>query len=366
MGRKTFQGSHVELRHKVYFAVLSVPKDIRHIIGKPKFFKTTGTGDLALAEKRAALFVAQWKTEISRARHESQDPFIAEALSLREHFQRPGLSYIVKDVIDERTEEITNEFGNAVFGNEFKNIATGKRKALETLLPEWVEYEKKRGLKQKTIEQASKDVTKLLSLFSTTDTLLPNYIDQWLRNIAEKEQLRAPSISRIVSSCRSFFNFLKEIGEVSSDTASPFIVPLSLRKSKRRTAKPENRSDQWVPFLPKEVEDLHLQAIQGKDQPLADLILIAAHTGTRIEEICSLKCEQVDTSNYTITIIKSKTCAGERTIPIHKDIQSKMTKLKSASTNEYLLPDLTVVCGLSVDAVTGTRSGARETEIAEA
>ena len=50
MATKSFKASYVELRHKTYFAILYVPKDVRHIIGKLKFYKSTQTGILGEAE----------------------------------------------------------------------------------------------------------------------------------------------------------------------------------------------------------------------------------------------------------------------------------------------------------------------------
>ena len=46
MAQKNFKPNHLELRYRTYFAVLVVPKDVRHIVGKSKFFETTGTGDV--------------------------------------------------------------------------------------------------------------------------------------------------------------------------------------------------------------------------------------------------------------------------------------------------------------------------------
>ena len=57
MATKSFKASYVELRHKTYFAILYVPKDVRHIIGKMKFYKSTQTGILGDAEAIASVWV---------------------------------------------------------------------------------------------------------------------------------------------------------------------------------------------------------------------------------------------------------------------------------------------------------------------
>ena len=48
---------------------------------------------------------------------------------------------------------------------------------------------------------------------------------------------------------------------------------------------------------------------------------MAAHTGARIEELCSLKLEQVLADRFKIE--DAKTEAGWRIIPIHDDIKRK-------------------------------------------
>ena len=50
MAKKPFKPSHLELRHKTYYALLVVPKDVRHLIKKTKFFKSTQTSNLKEAE----------------------------------------------------------------------------------------------------------------------------------------------------------------------------------------------------------------------------------------------------------------------------------------------------------------------------
>ena len=52
MSKKPFRPQNLELRYKTYFAVLTVPKDVQYILGKKRFFKTTGTGDIKVAQAK--------------------------------------------------------------------------------------------------------------------------------------------------------------------------------------------------------------------------------------------------------------------------------------------------------------------------
>ena len=73
---------NIERRGNTWYATLHVPEDVRHIIGKSKFFQSLKTTDKRVAENRAAPIVAAWKAQIQAARGIS-DPFMEEALRLR-------------------------------------------------------------------------------------------------------------------------------------------------------------------------------------------------------------------------------------------------------------------------------------------
>ena len=58
------------------------------------------------------------------------------------------------------------------------------------------------------------------------------------------------------------------------------------------------------------------------------------YTGCRINELCSL--ELADVTDDRISLPGSKTDAGERDIPIHRDIQQVIERLKQTSTDGFL------------------------------
>lgn len=66
---------------------------------------------------------------------------------------------------------------------------------------------------------------------------------------------------------------------------------------------------------------------------------MAAHTGCRIEELCSLRLENVTSEKFSI--IEAKTEAGWRDVPIHDDIRQLTARLVDTSVDGYLLSGLT-------------------------
>ena len=58
---------HIELRANTWYAVLVIPKDVRSILDKFKFFKSLETTSKKEACQRAAPLIALWKSQIDEA-----------------------------------------------------------------------------------------------------------------------------------------------------------------------------------------------------------------------------------------------------------------------------------------------------------
>lgn len=342
MANKAFRAAHLELRHNIYFAVLYVPKDARLQLNKTKFSKSTETGDVRLAQKRADAFVLSWKIQISQARHKSEDPLLREAQSLLMNLAASSgsLRAEVREIIDTRAAEISST-KDPIIGEEFKLIAAGKRRLLATLTQEWIQLESSRGLKQKTIDQMKKDVKRLVDFFPTTNLLTRDNVELWIDNLDSDKVLSPSTVSRIFSNCRNFYKYLQTINEVSKEKSVPFVVPDKFKKTKRKNSSSLNKTKSWVPFSHDEVVLFHKTAFLEDDLVLSDLIEIGAYTGARIEEICSLHSSNIDLKNKYFNIVDSKTDAGVRLVPIHSKIIKKIKRLVDTSKDGYLLSELT-------------------------
>ena len=338
MPSKNFKANHLELRHRTYFAILVIPKDVRHIIGKSKFFETTGTRDIKIAQSLANLKVIKWKSEIATARANTSDPVINSALELN-RMLKTSPTQLVQDVIEDETSRLENQVG-LLASSTFSVIAKGIRKPLTTFIDEWVKNEKKRGLADKTIAQMQSDLSLLVEFLPTSNLLVYEHTNTWIKHITKTGNLSPASVTRIIGSCRNFFKHLKMIGEVPEDTKEPFIVPNESKLSKKRNSKAQNKSESWLPFSTSDVESIYCQAILSEDWALGQLILIGAYTGARIEEICSLRKTHISLTEASFTITDSKTEAGERVIPIHDSLLPIIQELM-AYEDEYLIPKLT-------------------------
>jgi len=352
MTKKSFNPTHLELRYKTYYAVLKVPKDVQHILGRSSYFETTGTGDLRIARSDAALKVIKWKAEIAAARSRTQDPILQSALELN-RLMKSGASprHLVQEVIDEEIYRMSESSGSNILADTFNRVATGKSKVLSEMVSDWKSYEEKRGLEKKTVSQAVSDLELLTPYLPTANLLTKEHVSLWIKEVSRKGKLSAASVNRIFTSCRSFFKYLKFIEEVHEDTIDPFVVPNEFKIGKKRNSKALNKRESWLPFEANAVVQIHQAALSKGDDLLAELILLGAYTGARIEELCSLKKGDVNLSSRSFRITDSKSEAGIREIPIHDEILPLIKRLLESDDPIYLMP------GLSISAF-GDRSNA--------
>lgn len=341
MARPTSKSSHLELRYQTYYAVLFVPKDVRHIIGKVKFYQSTKTSDLKTARQRATALVLRWQSQIDVARYQAEDPIIASALDLRENLSRKSMRDFVKEIIDEEEKKIRFEVGHFA-ADAFKEVAATNVAILSGLIPSWNKHQVQRGLKQKSIDQMNRDIELMTSSFPTITTLRQDYVELWIKKISTQEALSASTSNRILGSCRNFFKYLQDQKIAPKAMLDPFIALPEFKISNKKNSKAINKSTPWAPLKPSDVIAIHTAAIANGDQQLADLIFVGAYTGARIEELSSLECSEINLDENSILIIDAKTQAGNRLVPIHPKIKTKVKNMIDMSKDGYLFTGLTV------------------------
>lgn len=340
--KKPFKPDHLELRHQTYFAVLSVPKDVQHIIGKTKFFETTRTHDPKVAQVISAQKVIAWKAEIAQARTHTNDPILKSATELNRSL-RTSPRQLVEEIIEEETAMIARHYGKSgpLIAATFHAVATGTSKPLSQLIDAWTEAQARRGLAQKTIAQIKSDVEVLVQHLPTSNLLIAEHTSQWIQLMASKGPLSASSVERIIGSCRNFYKHLQDINVVPDTLPQPFVIPKEFKKSKKRNSKSENKTQSWLPFETQDVVKIYREAQQIGDTVLSQLIFLAAYTGARIEELCSLEKASVSLDTDSFKISDSKTEAGVRVIPIHKNLKPLMIELMNSDDQKYLFSNLT-------------------------
>ena len=306
-------------KRQTYYARLKVPTRLQEKLGRTAFVKTLNTRDIREANIRKLTLIAQWKNIIK----------IADDGGLSSKLEK-ALAVVRSDPLErEFQEDIISGFDREEAKTYFQatKIAHGD----DLLLAEHVEGHLRslastvalKGLHEKRVA-----LTTLTSEYTMASEVTRHSV-RLLANKLLKDKARA-TVAKMVSSYRVFWKYLEQANGV--DLGDPFrdILPKSGRKTKAAVAA-ERKA-----FLPVDI----LRLI--RECPYTDLkhlITIGAYSGCRIEELCALKLTHV--KDDRLVIENAKTAAGNREIPIHKDITQLVARLVDTSKDEYLLFGLT-------------------------
>ncbi len=339
---------HIEQRRNLWYATLKVPADLHDKLGKTKFLQSLHTADRRVAVPRAAALVAQWQATIREARGEPE-AVEKEAMWWRQALaeardadsRRPpaddGVDFdeqtdVTLDIIESKAEDIERTRGSDAAAR-FAAIATGRRTPSALHLEDWQAAQS--HLAAKTQDQMFKDVQTLVDRFATLEEMTPTALRRYGDDLA-KGGTSPASLARRLSFWRSYWKFLQRAEVVRIDT-DPFraVTIKDTGKTKKRGG--------WAAFKPDQVPPLWIAAEAKGDQPLADLVRLGAYTGARIEELCSLRVEDIDTEGRIpcLRIVDAKTRAGIREVPLHASIRPLVKRLAKASTDGYVMSGLT-------------------------
>lgn len=355
--------ANIELRNHLYCAVLVVPEDVRETIGKFKFRQALGTSNKREATLLAAPYVAKWKAQIRQARGETN------AVTTEAKRWRDALSQVTDVSELETLEEVLMDVTYAIeakkglaTAKEFHDVATGAKTPTSDFVTPWKEQI---DLASKTKDQMIKDVGLLVAKFPMLESITKANVKKWVDEMVGEGKGTA-SIERILSFSRNFWRYLQSHDAVPAD-AAPLTGVLSISKAAKNRAKVKEAN---LPYTADEVVKLW-EAAKAKpvgkaknapvDTDLANLIQIAAYSGARIEELCSLKV--ADIKAKALHIRDSKTAAGWRVVPIHSKVAKLVETLCKQSKDGYLLSGLTFNKYGDRSNAIGKRFGRLKTEL---
>ncbi len=155
-------------------------------------------------------------------------------------------------------------------------------------------------------------------------------VKDWVEeNLISEESLSAKTCKRIISNNRQYWKYLVDRKDLKSPEPFKDVVP-----TRTKTRKQEASSKRTF-FTSEDYQKL----LKGCDDPkVMHLMMIGAHTGMRIEEICSLKADNVTTDR--ILVEDAKSIAGWRTVPIHDKIKKLVADLKEDSHDGFIISSL--------------------------
>ena len=316
-----------------WYAVLEIPKSVQKTFGKARFKQTLQTDSISVARQRVLPFIAEWKRLIELARSGSGTVSVeAELFRLKQ--QELFKQGVPRNEIEEALFDVAaNLHRDPETAIQALSVAKGEWLLLSDHVDAYVASTASMD-KPKTVDMKRGVLSKFTKRFTYAHDVTKREMIDWVENeLMGKEGLSVATCERMVSSIRGFWSFLER--HKGLEIAAPFKDVIPSRK-KAKTVGAGNKAKRKS-FGPEDYRKL--MASVGSDIQLGELIRLAAYTGCRIEELCSLRLDKVTGDRFQIE--DAKTEAGWRTIPIHPAIASLVVALKRNRTEGYLLEGLT-------------------------
>lgn len=345
---------------RFYYVRVKVPQGAREVLGKTELWQSLGTEDFAVARARAVVEVGRMREQIEAARRNPDgtrkdakgDPTAeqrkAEAWWAERRVpdpQRPGRYAIPKDLEQSWEATVEGLLGDPV--NEDNGVAAPRYDAekeraalalvgkvtgdMVPVAEELDRYMIQEGVKASYAARtrtATKSLTKWLIANRHADNIhavTGRVADQFADSAASGRTIQ--TLNSYISALSAYWSWMRRRHIVASN---PW-AGLS-RREVDRSANAEKRS-----FTDDEIKAL----LSGPAKAtLADMMLLAALTGMRQAEIGNLRVRDAEGGVFVVT--RSKTTAGERSVPIHPDLTALVARrVEGKAADAYLLEELT-------------------------
>jgi integrase len=377
------------LRNGNWHVRLSVPADVRPILNRTEFQASLKTGSKQEAQRLKLPFLQTWRDEIAEAR--GLTPDLGEKQREGAYLASQAIQGYLNDSVrlsalgkmkeaNEASFELVKELDSfeldyeAVsplvqkyrggdiadrvgFQKELTELLQGqvvtainpvnqqevtqilkdpshyraKSPITVTRLKDFKDYQRRRGIVAKTVDTQLSRLKKLKAWLEENQRELNHegvetYLDTLdCANKTKKQHLFAGN---------SFWKWAikkdKTFKRQHQEQANPF--ENQHLEEVRGVRKKERKA-----FTVTDIQKLH-ESVKGKT--LADLIMLGAYTGARIEELCQLKVSDVVKEDGVdcLYIRDGKTSNAERIVPVHKDLKPLIKRLTKEADGDFLLP----------------------------
>ena len=301
------------------------PEDVRHKLGhKREYIQSLRTPDRKIALIQSKPLVAEWKNAIHIARGNAS-AIQKTALMMRNAID-PDAS------VDETTGMSDVEYADEDIADgldgieqaEFYDYYTGRKGTPFNHFAS--EFIKATYTNAKTAGDAQRSIDLFTAHCPTLEYVSARAVMKWI----DGEIRSQSSVSKTKTFLSKYWKYLQQRDYVSRDH-KPF-TDIELPKTlKARQPREAYTDDEVAPIL----EQLHL----NQDKALTAITTLAMYTGARISELAGLRVDNVVTVDgiTCLQIEESKTNAGNRTVPVHPEIQELIPTLITDSTDGYLV-----------------------------
>ena len=328
--------SHLYQQYNTWFVEIKIPEDVRnHFGGKTRFTKSLHTDDKEYAELLKLKYVQDWKLQIRAARGQI-DPEV-DAQKLRQMYLQRG-----------QTEQAAKDVAGLIFTSEEQlaedqrvklyAAATGLRTSTSAHIDDFMVQKKYSPYVETEAQRFLTDV--FAARFPYFEDIDKKDLRLWATDLELGRRGYAPNKRATVSKKLSYVRAYWAYGEDRHTDAANIVEHKKImgEPNKTKAAIGESSNTSYIAFTPDECFRLYDAAVADGYPHLADIIMLGMHTGCRIGELCHMTLDKITSEWFQVA--DAKTESGNREIPIHRDIQQLIERLKQTSTDGYLLSDL--------------------------
>ena len=322
-----------------YHALVMVPKDVRSIIGRSKFIRSTKHKSLKNAQIAAAPWVAEWWQQIQQARENPDAALerIAKLMALKEdqeaneEYHQYEYEYIdgkrTGNKVGHTDAELAIDYYLDGLDQNTKPSDVKRMKdlyyglegiPLGLFIDSWLDdnYSNK---PHKTIQEARTAVNRVIEYFPTLADLTIRNRDKWLKT----ETRAVASVQKTIGFVRNYYNWLKANQHVGASEVNPFVAKEIILNKKLK------EKENYLPFEMFELMEIKQAVRSMGDERLLRYIEIAQWTGMRLAEIAQLSGKSIVTVDGVECIrvkddAKSK-AGSRRLIPIAKTLADRVS-----------------------------------------
>lgn len=314
-------------RGDTWHVKVSIPKDVQYAFGGHRAFKRSlKTSDKHIANALSAPLVVKFKAEIKKARA-NPTAFRRDTLELSQDVDSYDLALLDEMFASKGIKDPDDAPASVV---DAYKLATGQIMPFDGPLED---YAKSRRVELKTAAKDRHAITKFATRVPAIQRVDKRVVREFVKHLSAEEGVKNRTIKDNLSTLRVYWKWLQDHSLADEDKVNPF-VDVSLPPENRKETAEKVR----LPFTVDHIRTLNDTIMGGKDEMLQAIFTLAIYTGCRIEELARL--EAVNVTTETINIVRAKTTAGNRTIPVHGNLKPLVADLLSRG-DKYLLPDLT-------------------------
>ena len=349
--------SYLYKRHNVYWVRVRVPDKVRNIVGKTQLSKNLSTTDLAEANRKKHIVIAELKQLIHLA--EKKCDGTIDSLSKEDQIRELALEFRPSSEDDlKNLDNIDNAFQSTLENKIFEFYG---QKELDAIFnshhPDWKGKEpnpkalkatsdafrifdpnseplsvvsktflseKKKDLKTATFKRKESNIINFVRWTGNSDIkeITKKKAGDYVTHLRESKNPTPATLRNTIFDISSLFTWSEGRGYIENNPFQKINLPSSRKSTKKR-----------IPWNNEQLKMILNYKNIGRNEFIATVI--AMYSGMRLGEICDLQNKDID--NRCFHVKEGKTRAAARAIPIHPLIEPIIENLKDSSKDEYLI-----------------------------